>query len=96
MSTLVISYTRVSSYTGIALLCFFCVVFIVHNVSFIVCVALCPVFCLSVVCYFVRYVYFCVSRLLVVPVPQGKPPFAVHLNNNRENDMLVAINIYIE
>jgi hypothetical protein len=33
--------------TGIALL--FCVIFIVCNVSFTVCVALCAVFCLSVV-----------------------------------------------
>jgi hypothetical protein len=32
---------------------FFCDVFIVFNVSFIVCIALCAVFCLSVVCYFV-------------------------------------------
>jgi hypothetical protein len=31
----------------------FGVAFIVCNVSFIVCVALCAVFCLSVVCYFV-------------------------------------------
>jgi hypothetical protein len=30
----------------------FCVVFIVCNASFTVCVALCAVFCLSVVCYF--------------------------------------------
>jgi hypothetical protein len=32
---------------------FLCVVFIVCNVFFIVCVALCAVFCLSVVCHFV-------------------------------------------
>jgi hypothetical protein len=35
-----------------------CVVFIVCNVFF-VCVALCSVFCLSVVFYFVRYVFLC-------------------------------------
>jgi hypothetical protein len=40
--------------TGMALL-FFCAVFIVCIVSFNFCVALCVVFCLSVVCYFVRY-----------------------------------------
>jgi hypothetical protein len=38
----------------------FCVVFIVSNVSFVTCVALCVVLCLSVVCYFGWYVYFCV------------------------------------
>jgi hypothetical protein len=31
---------------------FYCVLFVVCNVSFIVCVALCAVFCLSAVCYF--------------------------------------------
>jgi hypothetical protein len=30
-----------------------CIVFILCNVSFIACVVLCAVFCLSVVCYFV-------------------------------------------
>jgi hypothetical protein len=35
--------------TGTALL--FCVVFFVCNVSLIVCVALCAVFCLSLVCF---------------------------------------------
>jgi hypothetical protein len=37
-----------------------CVVLVECNVSFIVCVGLCDVFCLSVVCYFVWYVYLCV------------------------------------
>jgi hypothetical protein len=49
----------------------------VCNVSFIVCVTLCAVFCLSVVCYFVWYVYFCVLCLIVVPLPLSKNPFAV-------------------
>jgi hypothetical protein len=43
--------TGIALFTGIGLL--FCAVFIVCNVSFIVCVALCAVFCLSVMCYFV-------------------------------------------
>jgi hypothetical protein len=34
-------------------------VFIVCNVFFIACVALCAVFCLSVVCYFMWYVHSC-------------------------------------
>jgi hypothetical protein len=58
----------------------------VYNVSFIDCVALCAVFYLSVVCYFVRYVYFCVSCLIVVPLPRGKNQFAVQLNNNINNN----------
>jgi hypothetical protein len=37
--------------TGTALL--LCIVFIMCNVSFNVCVALCAVFCLNVVCHFV-------------------------------------------
>jgi hypothetical protein len=53
----------------------------VCNVSFIVRVALCAVFCLSVVCYFVCYVYLC---LVVVPLLQGKTPFEVQLNNNNK------------
>jgi hypothetical protein len=51
-------------------------------VSFIVCVVMCAGFCLSVVCYFVGYVYSCVLCLIVVPLPEGKNPFAVQLNNN--------------
>jgi hypothetical protein len=39
-------------------------------VSFFVCVALCAVFCLSVVC------------LIVVPLPPVKSPLEVQLNNN--------------
>jgi hypothetical protein len=65
---------------GIALL--FCFVFIVCNVHFIVCVDLCAVFCLRMVCYFVRCVYFCLLCLIVVPLPPGRNPFAVQLNNN--------------
>jgi hypothetical protein len=37
----------------VAGICLLCVVYIVCNVSFIVDVALCAVFCFSVVCYFV-------------------------------------------
>jgi hypothetical protein len=56
------------------------------DVSFIVSVALCVVFCLNVVCYFVRYVYFCVLCLIVVPLPPCKNPLAVQLNNNNNNN----------
>jgi hypothetical protein len=42
------------------------------------CVALCVVFCLSVV----WYVYVRVLCLIVVPLPTGKIPFAVQLNNS--------------
>jgi hypothetical protein len=41
---------------------------------------------LSVVCYFVRCVYFCVLCLIAVSLPLGKNPFAVQsvqLNNNK-------------
>jgi hypothetical protein len=67
---------------GIALL--FCVVFIVCNVSFVVCVALCAVICLSVVCYFVWYVYFGMLCLIVVPLPPGKYPLAAQWNKKYE------------
>jgi hypothetical protein len=60
-----------------------CVVFIVCNMSFIVFIALCAVFCLSIVCNFVRYAYFCVLCLIVLPLRPAKIPFAVHLNNNK-------------
>jgi hypothetical protein len=43
---------------------------------------LCAVFCFIRLCYFVRYVYFCVLCLIVVPLPPGKNPFAVQLSNN--------------
>jgi hypothetical protein len=33
-------------------------------------------------------VYLCVLCLIVVPPPQGKPPFAVQLNNNSSRDFL--------
>jgi hypothetical protein len=45
------------------------------NVSFIVRLALCAVLCLSAVCFFVWYVYFCVLCLIVVPLPQSKTHF---------------------
>jgi hypothetical protein len=52
-----------------------CIV-IVCSVSLIVCVVLCAVFCLRVICYFVR----CVLCLIVVPLPPDKTPFAVKIN----------------
>jgi hypothetical protein len=55
--------------------CCICIVFIVCSVSFLVGVVLCAGFRLSVVCYFV----LC---LTVVPLPLGKFPFAVKINNN--------------
>jgi hypothetical protein len=55
----------------------------VCNVSFIICVALCAVFCLSLLYYFVLYVYFCVFCLIVVPLLPGKNLVAVQLNNNK-------------
>jgi hypothetical protein len=48
----------------------------VCNVFFIVCVALCVVFCLSLACYFVICDFWI--------VPPGDP-FAVKLNNNNDN-----------
>jgi hypothetical protein len=53
--------------------------FIVRNVSFIVCVAWCAVL-------FERGEIFCVLCLIVVPLPPGKPPLAVQLNNNKVLD----------
>jgi hypothetical protein len=53
------------------------IVFIVCSVSFVVCVVLCAVlFC-------VMYV-ICVLCLIVVPLPPGKNPFAVKINNNNK------------
>jgi hypothetical protein len=69
---------------------FVCVVFIVCNVSFIVCIALSAVFCLSVVCYFCEMCIF-VLCLTVVPLPPGKNPFAVQLNNNNNNNFATNI-----
>jgi hypothetical protein len=46
-------------------------------VSFVVCVALCAVFCLNMVCY---CVYFCVVSYCSTTAT-GKTPFAVQLNN---------------
>jgi hypothetical protein len=57
----------------------FFIVFIVCNISFIVCVVLCAVFCLSVVCYFVCCV-ICVLCLIVVPLPPGKHKLGVKIN----------------
>jgi hypothetical protein len=52
-------------------------------VSFIVrvCVVLCAVFRLSVVLFCVMCV-ICVLYLIIVPLPPGKCPFAVKINNN--------------
>jgi hypothetical protein len=52
--------------------------FIGCSVSFIVCVVLCAVFCLSVVCYFVWCVLF-VCCLIVVQLPPGRNPFSVKI-----------------
>jgi hypothetical protein len=57
-----------------------CIVFIVCNLSFIVCVVLYDVFCWKVVSYSVGSV-LC---LIVVPLPPGKTPFAVKVNNRVE------------
>jgi hypothetical protein len=61
--------------TGDLLFFFFCISLIVCNVSFIVSVALCALFCFNVVCYSVIYVFF-VLHITVVTLPAGKP-FAV-------------------
>jgi hypothetical protein len=61
-------------------------VFIVCNVSFIVRVALCAVFCLSVVCYSTCYVKVCVFCLIAVTMPLGKNQVAFQLNNNHNNN----------
>jgi hypothetical protein len=53
--------------------------FIVCSVSLIVWVVLWGVFCLSEVSYFVWYVFF-MFCLIVVPLPLGKPSFAIQLN----------------
>jgi hypothetical protein len=53
-----------------------CIVFILCSVSFIACVVLCAVFCLSVVLFCVMCV-ICVLCLIVVSLPPGKNPFAV-------------------
>jgi hypothetical protein len=54
-------------------------------VSFIVCVALCAVFCLSVVCYLCDSV-LCLIR---VPQPPDKSPFAVQINNNIKKIIII-------
>jgi hypothetical protein len=64
----------------------FCGVFIVCNLSFIVCVALCAVFYLSVVCYIVCYVNNCVLCLIAVPLSPGKISLVSQLNNNNNNN----------
>jgi hypothetical protein len=55
-----------------------CCIFILCRV-FIVCVVLCNVFRLILV-------LFCVMCLIVVPLPPGKNPFAVKINNNNNNN----------
>jgi type IV secretory pathway component VirB8 len=49
---------------------------------FIVCVDLCAVFRLIVVLFSVMCV-ICVLCLVVVPLPQGENPFAVQINNSK-------------
>jgi hypothetical protein len=57
--------------------------------SFIVCVALCAVYCLSVVC-FLCDVYFYVLYLIVVILPPVKNPFAVKLNKDNNLCLLFS------
>jgi uncharacterized membrane protein len=52
---------------------------------FIVCVVLCAVFRLIVVLFRVICV-ICVLCLIVVPLPPGRNPFAVKINNNNNNN----------
>jgi hypothetical protein len=47
------------------------------SVSFIVCVVLCAVFCFECGVLFCVMCVICVLRLIVVPLPPGKNPFAV-------------------
>jgi hypothetical protein len=73
------------------------VVFVLCRV-FIVCVILCAVFRLIVVLFFVMCV-ICVLCLIVVPLPQGKYPFAVERsNNNNYNNIsregLISMNFF--
>jgi hypothetical protein len=56
----------------------------VCSVPFIVCLVLCAVFCLSVVCYFVRCVLF-VLCLIVLSLPPGKNTFAIKMNTKSNN-----------
>jgi hypothetical protein len=66
----------------------------VCNVSFIVCVALCAVFCLSVVCY------LCDMCIFVCCVLLQYHPFEVQLNsnnnNNNNNEIIIIIIIIIK
>jgi hypothetical protein len=55
----------------------------VCSVSFIVFVVLCAVFRLIVVLFCVVCV-ICLLCLIVLPVPPGKNPFAVKINNNNK------------
>jgi hypothetical protein len=57
---------------------FFCVVFIVCNVFFIVCVALCAVLLEHDVLFCVMCVFLCLTD---IPLPPGENQFAVQLNN---------------
>jgi hypothetical protein len=52
------------------------IVFFVCSVSFIVCVVLCAVF------YFIVMCVICVFCLIIVPLPQGKIPFAVKIDDD--------------
>jgi hypothetical protein len=69
-------------------MCCICIVLIVCSVSFIVFIVLCAVFCLVVVLFCVMCV-ICVLCLIVVPLPPGKNPFAVKINNN---NIIIIIN----
>jgi hypothetical protein len=61
----------------------------VCNVSFIVCVAFCAVFCLSMMCD----MCICVLCLIVIPLPNDENLFAVQINNiNNNNNNIVTLN----
>jgi hypothetical protein len=69
-----------------------CCIFILCRV-FNVCVVLCSVFRLIVVLFCVMRV-LCVLCLIVVPLPPGKTPFAVKINNKNILEFMKCV-IYI-
>jgi hypothetical protein len=80
MSILAFISSRVDTVLAWCVMCpFLC------SVSVIVCVVLCAVFRLIVVLFCVMCV-ICVLSLIVVPLPPGKYPFAVKINNNYNNN----------
>jgi hypothetical protein len=61
----------------------------VCNVYFIDCVALSSVFCLSVFCYFVCYVYL-YGVFYCSTTATGNNPFPGQLNNNNNNNNMLG------